>query len=132
MKQMLVLAAVLSFVSGCSRNEEAVVQTMKLDICGEKTIVNPTEADIVSALSSLNTNSGDAFVILGPSDMTYIQASGDQNVGFDLEYQEGTTRQHYRATRESIPLNAIIEAFVAYRNENLEWKAKFTFERISL
>ena len=105
---------------------------MKLDICGEKTIVNPTEADIGSALSSLNTDSGDAFVVLGPSDMTYIQASGDQNVGFDLEYQEGTTRQHYRAKQESIPLNAIIEAFVAYRNENLEWKAKFTFERISL
>jgi len=131
MKRMLVLAAVVSFVGGCSRNEEAVVQTMKLDICSEKTIVNPTEADIRSALSSLNTKSGDAFVILGPSDMTYIQASGDQNVGFDLEYQEGTIHQHYRAKQEPIPLNAIIEAFIAYRNENSEWKAKFTFERIS-
>src|SRR5437773_9190200 len=78
---------------GCGRQgtsttaEEFKAMNCTLDICGGDKIKNPTEADIREAVFALDTNKGEAFLVLGATDTTYIQTSGDQRVGFDLEYQ---------------------------------------------
>jgi len=58
---------------------------------------NPTESDIRQAVGALDTKHGDGFLILGPTDMTYIQVTGDSKVGFDVEYQESNLQNHYRS-----------------------------------
>jgi hypothetical protein len=103
---------------------------MQLQICDDKIIKNPSDEDIRNAFSKLDTKTGDAFIILGPTDMTYIQSSGDRNVGFDLEYQEGTTDKHFRAKEKHITFDDVVNAFIAYRNGSTNWQDKFDFERI--
>jgi hypothetical protein len=51
-----------------------------LEICGQKKIQNPTEADIRQAVFALNTKDNDSFLILAVTDMTYIQTTGDQKL----------------------------------------------------
>lgn len=102
---------------------------MELDICGIERITKPSDSDIRDALSRLNMKSGGAFAILGPDDMTYIQVFGDQCVGFELEYQEGTADEHFRAKGGSISLDDVVETFILYRDYKTDWKKRFTFER---
>ena len=123
--------ATLLVLGGCAEKpKEKERAPMKLEICGERTIVDPSDEDIRSALGGLDAGSGDAFVILGATDLTYIQASGDRRRGFDLEYQKGSVDRHHRATNESIFIDDVAAAFIAYRNRNESWKSRFEFERV--
>jgi hypothetical protein len=92
-----------------------------LDICGERKIQNPSEADIRQTVFALDTENGEAFLILGATDMTYIQTTGDQKVGFDLEYQESDTKHHYRATRD-LTADEVINALLSYSTGSDDWK----------
>ena len=56
-----------------------------LDICGDETIQNPTASDIRQAVFALEAENGEAFLVLEQTDMTYIQTSGDLNLG-DWEF----------------------------------------------
>lgn len=100
-----------------------------LDICGDKKIQNPTEADIRQAVFALDTKQGDAFLVLGPTDMTYIQTSGDKEVGFDLEYQETDVEHHYRAKRD-LTADEVVKALVLYSTGSDEWKRIAEWELI--
>ena len=100
-----------------------------LDICGDKKIQNPTESDIRQAVFALDTKKDDAFFILGPTDMTYIQTGGDQNVGFKLEYQETDVKHHYRANRD-LAADEIVKALVAYSTGADEWKTMAEWDLI--
>lgn len=104
---------------------------MVLDIRRARKIENPTDKQIETELWNLSTENEDCFAILGPSDMTYIQMSGDRSVGFDLEYQDGTVDAHFRATDEKITLDQVVRAFIAYRDADPNWKGEFTFEKIT-
>ena len=104
---------------------------MMLTIGGDRIIRNPSGDDIRGALESLDGSAGDAFAILGPDDMTYIQAGGDRHTGFDLEYQEGSVDRHYRAQKDDISLDEIVQAFIRYRDGWSDWKVQFRFERIT-
>lgn len=71
---------------------------MKLDINGTKEIDDPAKETLRAAVESLDAGtSGSGFVVLSSDKMTYIQSSGDSMTGFDLEYQEGSLKRHYRA-----------------------------------
>ena len=98
-----------------------------LDICGDERIQNPTEADIRQAVFALDTMKDDAFLILGPSDMTYIQTFGNQRFGFVLEYQETDAKHHYRAKRD-LTADEIVKALVAYATGADDWKAMAEWE----
>jgi len=103
---------------------------MTLDICGDKKIKNPTESDVRQAVFALDTKKSDAFLILGPTEMTYIQATGDQNVGFKLEYQETDTKHHYRAKRD-LAADEIVKALVAYSTGADGWKTMAEWEPVT-
>jgi hypothetical protein len=100
-----------------------------LEICGDQKIQNPTDADIRQAVLGLDTRKGDAFLILGPTDMSYIQSSGDQQVGFNLEYQEADAKHHYRAKR-AFTADEIVNALVSYASGADEWKKTAEWELI--
>ncbi|MHC4591664.1 MAG: hypothetical protein ACYS8L_03095 [Planctomycetota bacterium] len=104
---------------------------MTLEVAGRQIIVNPSDEDIRAALAGFDAAAGDAFLILSSDDMTYMQAGGDRNVGFDLEYQEGSMDQHFRATRNDIPLTEVLQVLIEYRDGRTEWKGRFDFERIT-
>jgi hypothetical protein len=110
---------------------EIVMSNMTLNVGDRQTVHHPSDADIRAVLAALNVDGGDAFAILGPDEMTYIQASGDRNVGFDLEYQDGSAARHYRATTGAIPLDDVVSAFVAYRDDRADWRAPFNFEKMT-
>jgi len=119
-------------LGGCAEKlERSGRKPMKLDICGERTLVDPSDADIRSALGALDAGSGDAFLVLGATEMTYIQASGHRKRGFDLEYQDGSTDRHFRATNENFTIDDVAELLIAYRNGDYGWKGKFAFERVT-
>jgi len=120
---LLFLSGVVT-VGAQSTNTTPHTKTMSytLDICGDKKIQNPTEADIRQAISTLDTDKNSAFLILGTSNMTYIQSSGDKKVGFDLEYQDGDLKHHFRAKRDSFKAEEIIKAMTSYSAGTDEWK----------
>jgi hypothetical protein len=98
-----------------------------LDICGGNRIPNPSEADIRQAVFALDARKGDAFLVLGPTETTYIQTSGDQKVGFDLEYQESDMKHHYLATRD-FTAEEIAKALVSYSAGSEDWKRMTEWE----
>jgi hypothetical protein len=98
-----------------------------LDICGNKNVQNPNEADLRQAVFALDTKKGDAFLILGLTDATYIQCSGDQKIGFDLEYQETDANHHYRAKRD-FTADEIVKALVSYSTGSDDWKRAAEWE----
>ena len=115
----------------CRTEKEADVSdsAMVLEICGDQQIVNPTDSQIREGLLQLDESRNDAFAILAASDMTYIQVAGDRTVGFLLEYQEGSLKEHYRAADDAIELERIVQTFILYRDGNDNWRRGFTFER---
>lgn len=103
-----------------------------LSLSSGKEIRNPTDAEIRAALASLNVRrDGEGFAILGPTEMTYLQVGGDQQSGFDMEYQEGSVRDHFRAARTDFSLDEIVAAMQAYRDGKIEWSNYGAFSRIT-
>ena len=138
MRHTTVLAiVVIAVFTGCGRQTtttttppKAGTMTCTLEICGDKRIQNPTESDIRQAVFALDTKKGDAFLILGPTDMTYIQTSGDQKVGFAVEYQDNDAKHHYRAKRD-LTADEIVKALVAYSTGADDWKTMAEWDRIT-
>src|SRR5258705_2822653 len=119
----IVVIAAFTGCGGQTTPPKAKAMNCTLDICGDKKIQNPTESDIWQAVFALDTEEGDAFLILGPSDMSYIQTTGDQKVGFILEYQETDAKHHYRAKR-NLTADEIVTALVAYSTGADEWRSE--------
>jgi hypothetical protein len=95
---------------------------MKLDINGEREIDNPTKEALRIAVESLDAGmSGSGFIILSSDKMTYIQSSGDGGNGFDLEYQEGSTKRHHRAAGEFTAAQ-IVDILWDYASGGSEWR----------
>jgi len=133
----LLSIAVLVAVTGCGTKTNTTATPPRaravsctLDVCGIRKIQNPTESDIQRAVYALDTVKNDAFLILGPTDMTYIQTTGDQRNGFLVEYQENDVRHHYRAKRK---LNAdeIVKTLGSYSAGSDVWKRTAEWERIT-
>ncbi len=99
--------------------------------CGDE-VVDPNDKQIREALSALDVSGdGVGWAILGRSEMTYVQVSGDKTSGFDMEYQEGDVDNHYRAARENLKLEEVVEAFANYRDGRIDWSVYGDWDRIT-
>src|SRR5262245_3974858 len=134
---VLVSIALLVAVTGCDNRRstattppKAVASTLTLDICGNRKIQNPTENDLRREVDALDTNRDEAFLILGATDMTYIQTTGDRKHGFLVEYQDSDARHHYRAKRK-LTTDEIAIALVSYSVGSDAWKRGAEWERIT-
>jgi hypothetical protein len=134
MRYALVTFALFTFTFGCDKQKGPTTPPKNmhytLNICGDEEVRSPSEADIRAAVFALDTKKGDAFLALGPTEMTYIQTSGDPKVGFDLEYQEADVRHHYRAKRD-FAADEIVKAFVSYAAGAEDWKNMAEWELIN-
>jgi hypothetical protein len=132
-RAILLMLALLVVGVGCGKKSGNLTprKTMShtLDVCGSKKVRNPSEADIRAAVSALDTAKGEAFLILGPTNMTYIQTGGDRKIGFDLEYQENDAKHHYRAKRNFTD-EEIVKVLICYMTGGDDWKKTADWERI--
>lgn len=117
--------------SQTKKDSAAVHGPMTLDVCGDKKLTNPSDAQIRAGLATLDEKQNDAFAVLGPTGMTYVQVAGDQKAGFLLEYQEGSLKAHYRAKGPKLSLDQVAAIFIAYR-DGKDWKKGLTFEKVKL
>lgn len=133
--QALISIALLVAVTGCGptrtdKPPKTAAVNFTLDVCGQRKIRNPTENDIRREVYALDTNKADAFLILGTTDMTYMQTGGDQKNGFVLEYQENDTEHHYRAKRK-LTADEIVKALVSYSAGSGAWKSMAEWEPVT-
>jgi hypothetical protein len=106
--------------------------SMVMVVSGDTEITDPTDQQMREHLASFDDRTvsrGEAFLILGSTDTTYIQTSGDKENGFDVEYQEGGTEHHYRAARTDFTLDEVAGMLCAYRDGNPDWKDMAQWER---
>ncbi|NLE57132.1 MAG: hypothetical protein GX616_02140 [Planctomycetes bacterium] len=131
------LTLLLVFAAGCSdRGSPSKAATSRpsvtLTLSSGTEIKDPSDEQIRAALKSLDVKrDGEGFAILARSDMTYVQVSGDAKTGFDLEYQEETVDQHYRAEREDYPLDEVVRVLIAYRDGTVRWAGIGHFAKIT-
>jgi len=137
---ILLSIVVIAAITGCGRQTTTAHCT--LDICGARKIQNPTESDLRQAVFALDTKKDEAFLILGSTEMTYIQTTGDQKVGFVVEYQAGDAKHHYRAKprdlsrinprwpRCDLTADEVVKALVSYSAGADDWKTMAEWERI--
>lgn len=93
-------------------------------------MLNPSAEDIRAAVLGLDA-SGDAFLILGPDEMSYVQCGGDAKTGFDFEYQDGSVERHFRAKQTGIDAETIIAKFVGFAAGDVEWVKDLEWEHIT-
>ena len=125
------------FAAGCDRQStmatpvKTTIMNCTLKIGGNKTIQNPSEPDIRQAVFALDNTKGDAFLILFRTELTYILAVGDQNVGFLMEYQKSDVNHHYRATRK-FTADELAKAMVSYATSSDDWQKTAEWELIKV
>jgi len=134
---VLVSIVLLVAVTGCDNRRsttttppKGVALNLTLDVCGKRRVQNPTEQDIRREVDALDTNRDEAFLILGATDMTYIQTTGDRKNGFLVEYQDSDAGHHYRAKRK-LTADEIGNALVSYSIGSDAWKRAAEWERIT-
>lgn len=95
-------------------------------------VAAPSDDQIRQGLVGLDVQrDGEGFAILARSEMTYLQVSGDRRIGFDMEYQDGSTERHFRARREDFSLDEVVDAFGSYRDGSEEWWQSRDWQDIS-
>ena len=81
----------------------------------------PDDTTIAAVLAGLD---GDRHVLatLGPSDLTYVQASGSVAAGFALDYQEGSIERHFRSRATDLSLAVVTGIFLKYARADDSWR----------
>ena len=100
---------------------------MRLEFENGTIIEEPDETAIADGLATLGSEN--LFAILSTDDMTYIQASGDQEKGFVLEYHAGSNEEHYGCIQKSLPLERVVEAFQKFARGDDSYKQDFEWLR---
>lgn len=119
-----------------TEGEKIQLKVYEFNICGNKTIKNPTYEIISQAFNDvLNGVCGDdSFLILSVAniDGTYVQmALLPDRETIQLEYQDGAEDKHFESTGNPSSSEAII-AFVKYSQGSKTWDDGFSWRRIKI
>jgi len=104
---------------------------MHLDICGRRTIENPTDVDIRQAVAELD-GVDDSFVILDADRSGFIQAAGGPDL-FYLEYaeiDEAAQLQRQYGTVNDVPAAKLVEVLVDYLHGGEAFRSLGPFELV--
>ena len=86
-----------------------------------------TKEQITVSLSTL-TGVGDSFLILAKDEMYYLQACGDKESGFQVEYQEGSLDEHYESC-SILTFSEAVDIFHSYFDGNDDWKTGYSWKK---
>ena len=105
---------------------------MRMTVNGRPAAIKPSDTQIRDAICTLNVKKDkEGFLILGLDDLTYLQVSGDQQIGFDMEYREGDVSRHFRAERGDFTLEEVCQALTRYRDGSVEWPRYGKWKKIT-
>lgn len=120
---------------------------MRLEFENGMTIEDPDDALIAEALATLGSDAEppeggtladdieqlagktNEYAILARDEMTYIQASGDPDRGFILEYQEGSIEEHFCSIDKDLSLQQIVSAFQRFARGDDSYRNDFAWAR---
>jgi DnaJ-domain-containing protein 1 len=102
---------------------------MKLET-NDETIESPSPDDIEAIVASLGGTQND-FAILQKNEWTYLQTANQKNLGYILEYQEGSLQRHYQ-TASNLTADQVKQAFIWYLQGDKRWLSAFIWTRIEL
>ncbi len=100
-------------------------ETMTLECAQSLPSADATEADIRQAFAD-DAGRGE-FIILAAADQVFLQASGEDDGPYALEYREGSGDRHFRCTRD-LTKAEVEGAFLKYLNRDARWKTDFPWE----
>ena len=104
---------------------------MVLEVGGTMITQQADEAAVAEAIRSLAQQSEDeAFAILSSNDETYIQTVRAEDGTFGLEYQAGSTNQHFGCYDATLDEAKIIRAFTFYLQGDLRWFGELQWEKM--
>lgn len=98
---------------------------MELECAGNLGVSDATEDTIKHAFT--DDDARGEFLILSRSSQEYLQAYGDGDGPFQLEYREGEEIRHFR-TKEDVTKEEAKKTFLFYLQGNPEWKSRHQWE----
>jgi hypothetical protein len=103
---------------------------VRLELSDRSAIDNPSSDQVERALRRLGA-AGDGYAILASDPDSYLQTSVAGEGGFLLEFQQGSTDQHYRASR-TVSLDQTLRAFRSYLSQDGRWRTALDWQRLHL
>jgi hypothetical protein len=101
---------------------KSVNNFVELEIDGKK-ICGPLTAERTAEVIKTLPVGREILIILARSKMTYVQASGDARLGFEVEYQEGSLIRHFRCSDEGVGLEVLLDILQSYRENDDRWRS---------
>jgi hypothetical protein len=103
-------------------------EDMDLELESGRIIRGATEDDIRTHVE------GEDYAILSADSNTYIQCAERRDAPnkYEIEYQDGSLHEHYRAADGPVTMDQIISSFVKYLNGDSSWRSDFQWERMDL
>jgi len=113
-----------------TRHKSDVMKTGLKTRWGQR-LADPPLTHIREAIKQLNGKT-DSFVILSKSGTgrSYMQVHGGKNVGYTLEYQDGSPSSHHRCTSD-LSETQLINVFQQFRSGSDEWRESLRWEQHS-
>ncbi|HTB63098.1 MAG TPA: hypothetical protein VK737_05875 [Opitutales bacterium] len=71
------------------------------------------------------------YVRLEQKDEVYLQASGEMDGPYDLEYREGDVEHHFRAEGE-FRKEEVQQAFLSYLAGDEKWRKQFRWQKLEM
>lgn len=102
---------------------------MELECAGELGRCGATEDNIKHAF--LDDRGRGEFMILSRSDQEYLQAYGDGDGPFHLEYREAEEARHFRA-QDEITKEEAKTTFLLYFRNDPQWKSRHPWEPLQI
>jgi hypothetical protein len=104
---------------------------MKLEVEGQRAIVNPQSSDIHSAASLLSLPDR-RFLILSRSGTSYVQVAIVDSNRHVLEYRDGGAGSQFRSARDDFSTGEVAEILEAYRRGEDSWQNENEWRRIDV
>jgi hypothetical protein len=95
---------------------------MELETASGLASQSVTEAELIHAFQE-DAGRGD-FIILSQSDQVYIQASGEGDGPYAMEYREGDADHHFQGTQD-LSKTGVQSAFLTYLRRDPSWKTEY-------
>ncbi|MBD3362494.1 hypothetical protein GF362_02135 [Candidatus Dojkabacteria bacterium] len=100
---------------------------MKLTTAGNIQSSNVSEEELREAFA--NDRERGEFIILSQGPQQYIQAAGEGNDPYTLEYRDGDRERHFQCT-SPVTKDKVETVFIQYLKRDESWKTDFSWEKM--